>query len=62
MVDFAIVAVEAVIPKLGVGGTMGGGLAVFTMEAVMPKSGIGGSMGGRLSNYCDGSSYAEIEH
>lgn len=37
-------------------------LAIFAMAAVMLKSGHDGSMGGGLSNYCDGSSFAKIDH
>lgn len=35
-------------------------LAIFALEAVLPKLSADDSMHGALSNFCDGSSYAEI--
>lgn len=48
VVYLAICAMEAVLPKSGTGGSMGGRLGDFAMEEIFS---ISDSIGGRLGNY-----------
>lgn len=54
VVDLAIIAMEAVLPKSI---TMIA-FAIFAMKAIMLKSGASSNMDGGIGNFCDGSSYA----
>lgn len=62
MINLTIFAAVAVLPKLASVIAWVIDLAIFASETVRLKSGTDGSMSNRLGNFCDGSSYAAIEH